>query len=128
MINLRHIGFGILALGLVSMTSCKDEEKEEATSPQTEMPASNTSNTTAALNPAHGQPGHDCTIPVGAPLNGSSASNTQVQPQMTSGNTSPVRVNNTNPTTTSGTAMKNPPHGQPGHDCTIPVGADLPQQ
>lgn len=123
MINLRNIGLGILAMGLVSMTSCKDEEKkEEAIAPQTEMPASNTTNTTAALNPAHGQPGHRCDMPVGAPLDGSAATNTQAQPQMTTGNTSPVRVNNTG---TTATPMKNPPHGQPGHDCTIPVGADL---
>ena len=130
MIILRNIGFGVLALGLVTMTSCKDEEKDEATSPTTEMPASNTNNTTAALNPAHGQPGHDCTIPVGAPLDRSAATNTQtqVQPQMSTGNTSPVRMNNTNTSTTTGTAMKNPPHGQPGHDCAVPVGADLPQQ
>lgn len=128
MINLRNIGFGILALGLISMTSCKDEEKnEESISTQTEMPASNTANSTAALNPAHGQPGHRCDMPVGAPLDGSPAANTQAQPQMTTGNTSPVRVNNTG--TTSATPLKNPPHGQPGHDCTIPVGADLnPQQ
>lgn len=126
MINLRNIGFGILALGLISMTSCKDEEKSEAASTQTEMPASNTSNTTAALNPAHGQPGHRCDMPVGAPLDGAPATNTQAQPQMTTGNTSPVRVNN-NATSTGNTATpaKNPPHGQPGHDCTIPVGADL---
>ena len=127
MIKLRNLGYGILALGLVSMTSCKDEEKTETTPVQTEAPASNTTNTTAALNPAHGQPNHRCDLPVGAPLDGSAAMNTQtqVQPQM-SGNTSPVRVNNAG--TSTGTAMKNPPHGQPGHDCTIPVGADLPQQ
>jgi len=130
MIKLRNIGFGILAFGLVSMTSCKNEEKSEAPSNQTEVPASNTSNTTAALNPAHGQPGHRCEIPVGAPLDGSATSTntqTQAQPQMTNG-TSPVRVNNSGTTTSSGTAMKNPPHGQPGHDCAVPVGADLPQQ
>lgn len=131
MINLRNIGIGIVAMGMISLTSCKDEEKRETTSPQTEMPASN-SNTTAALNPAHGQPGHRCEIPVGAPLDGSSTTNTQTQPQMTTSNPtgtmSPVRVNNTNTGTSTGTAMKNPPHGQPGHDCAVPVGADLPQQ
>lgn len=131
MINLKNIGFGILALGLISMTSCKDEEKNEETSPATVMPASNTNtNPTAALNPAHGQPGHDCTIPVGAPLDRSAATNTQTQtqPQMTTGTNSPVRMNNTATGTNTGTAMKNPPHGQPGHDCAVPVGADLPQQ
>ncbi len=128
MTNLRNIGFGILALGLISMTSCKDEEKNEANSNETEVPASNdnTTNTTAQLNPAHGQPGHDCTIPVGAPLDGSAATSQQAQPQNTTGNnTSPVRLNNSNGSTSSANPTKNPPHGQPGHDCTIPVGADL---
>ncbi len=129
MINLRNIGLGILAMGIITLTSCKDEKKDEVNAPQTEMPGSNTSNITAALNPAHGQPGHRCDMPVGAPLDGSTATNTQVQPQTTMGNTSPVRMNSTNPTTTTaGTPTKNPPHGQPGHQCSIPVGADLPQQ
>lgn len=128
MTKLRNFGFGMLALALISMTACKDEKKDEPTSTPTEVPASNTDNTTAALNPAHGQPGHRCDMPVGAPLDGSAATNTQVQPQTTMGNTSPVRMNSGNPsTTTTGTPTKNPPHGQPGHDCTIPVGADLNQ-
>lgn len=120
--NLKNIAFGILTLCFVVTTSCKNEEKNETTSPQTETPASNSSNTTAALNPAHGQPGHRCDIPVGAPLDGSAPTSTQVKPQAPTNNISPVRVNNYG---TTATPKKNPPHGQPGHDCTIPVGADL---
>jgi hypothetical protein len=56
------------------------------------------------LNPPHGQPGHNCAIAVGAPLNSAPA----------------TTLNNT--TTSSG---KNPPHGQPGHRCDIAVGAPL---
>ena len=67
-----------------------------------------------ALNPPHGEPGHDCAIPVGAPLNSTPQSNSQ-----------PIQLNATgtdNATTAEGL---NPPHGQPGHDCAIPVGAPL---
>jgi hypothetical protein len=37
-------------------------------------------NSNAKLNPAHGQPGHRCDIAVGAPLDGSTAAKTAVQP------------------------------------------------
>lgn len=122
--QLRKIGLGILAVCVMGFTSCKDEEKTNATPTQSEVQTNENPKTTAAVNPAHGQPGHDCTIPVGAPLNqGSSTQATQQQQQQqttTSGTSSPVRLNNSTATPT-----KNPPHGQPGHDCTVPVGADL---
>ena len=60
------------------------------------------------LNPAHGAPGHDCAIAVGAPL--SSAANgspAMVQPSM------------------NNEVKLNPAHGAPGHDCAIAVGAPL---
>lgn len=113
-----------MAVAVMSFTSCKDEEKTAATPTQSEVDTNENPKTTAALNPAHGQPGHDCTIPVGAPLDQNSASGTTTQQQQqqmtTSGTSSPVRLNNSTATPT-----KNPPHGQPGHDCTVPVGADL---
>ena len=65
-------------------------------------------NTANAVNPAHGQPGHVCSIPVGAPLSSAPES-----PNAASVNSS---------TTTPG---KNPAHGQPGHRCDIAVGAPL---
>lgn len=80
-----------------------------------------------ALNPPHGQPGHRCEIPVGAPLDGSAATNAAPtaapapspapmfnQPAGQAGQTAPAN------------AKINPPHGQPGHDCAVPVGAPLP--
>lgn len=59
--------------------------------------------TAPGMNPAHGQPGHRCDIPVGSPLNAPSAKATtpQTPPGM------------------------NPAHGQPGHRCDIAVGAPL---
>jgi hypothetical protein len=57
--------------------------------------------TPKGMNPPHGQPGHRCDIPVGAPLN-----------------SKPATPNNV-------AKGKNPPHGQPGHLCELPVGADL---
>ena len=73
-----------------------------------------------ALNPAHGQPGHDCAIPVGAHLNGSWTSSNAAQ-----GQTINVNNNNITPIKASGGAGINPPHGQPGHRCDIKVGDPL---
>lgn len=74
-------------------------QNQAPTSTQTTTPANATGEVT--LNPPHGQPGHDCAIPVGQPLSNSS-------------NGTPT--NNAN---------INPPHGQPGHRCDIAVGAPL---
>lgn len=118
---LKKINLFILGLGLVFMTSCKDEEKQPETMQQEQTEASATTNeTTPKLNPAHGQPGHDCALPVGAPLDGSQATNEQnttPTSQLPSTSVSPVRVNQT--------PSVNPAHGEPGHDCAVPVGAPL---
>ncbi len=67
-----------------------------------------------AVNPAHGQPFHDCNIAVGAPLPAAaqpaSAAPGQAVPSAP-GNKPGVRLN--------------PAHGQPGHRCEIAVGAPL---
>jgi hypothetical protein len=67
----------------------------------------------AAINPAHGKPGHRCDIPVGAPLNTAAvnAINKQVGPTL---------IN-----TTQNANQLNPAHGQPGHRCDIAAGAPL---
>lgn len=76
---------------------------------------------TVALNPPHGQPGHDCTIPVGSPLSGKPKINPQSPaPQATPALTAPSQKL----PFSNGVAL-NPPHGQPGHDCAIPVGQPL---
>lgn len=76
-----------------------------------------------ALNPPHGEPGHDCDIAVGAPLDGSGGQNIQpAQPalQPVSAQKPIMQVGS------EGDARLNPPHGQPGHDCDVAVGAPLP--
>jgi hypothetical protein len=81
--------------------------------------------TVAALNPAHGQPGHRCDIEVGAPLNSPAGAKPQAAaPQVQQ---QPVAM----PAPASSPAAKgsgrvNPAHGQPGHDCAVAVGAPLP--
>jgi len=86
--------------------------------------------TAPGMNPPHGQPGHRCEIAVGAPLNSAPAAKSAASTVTTSSpaisstpaaTTLPAAV--TQPTVTA--PGMNPPHGQPGHDCTIAVGAPL---
>jgi len=114
-----------------------------------------TPKTSASLNPAHGQPGHKCDIAVGAPLNSKTTSSTipPINLKTTPANSkttvdqptslpTPLPVNATQPiqssplnvslpqSTTPGQNSKvrlNPPHGQPGHDCSVPAGKPLKQ-
>ena len=87
----------------------------------------------AGMNPVHGQPGHRCDIPVGAPLNtptsGNKSQNITV-PTTTVTNT--PNVNSVTTTTTVEVAPTpegmNPPHGQANHRCDITVGAPLPKE
>jgi hypothetical protein len=93
------------------------------------------------MNPAHGQPGHRCDIPVGAPLNSPvakpvAATSTSAQsgstsqtftvtpPQATNANAVPALLSTEAPKVAEG---MNPAHGQPGHRCDIAVGAPLPK-
>ncbi|WP_460893925.1 hypothetical protein [Rufibacter soli] len=78
---------------------------------------------TAGLNPAHGQPGHRCDIQVGAPLSSAPAQ----APTITSGTPAPMPQAPVLPSAPPISTAKglNPPHGQPGHDCAVPVGAPL---
>ena len=113
------------------------------------------SQTTAGLNPAHGQPNHRCDIAVGAPLNSvpvpvkptvSSVTPGQTFSGMLANPQKPVAANTVvsnppvstpiqqsapakpnKPSTQSDkiTAGLNPAHGQPNHRCDIAVGAPL---
>lgn len=95
-----------LAGALLVSCSSEPENQNNLTLPDGTLPTLNSSSATApaglATNPAHGQPGHDCSIPVGAPLKPVAVAES---------NTSEVKLN--------------PEHGLPGHDCSIPVGAPL---
>lgn len=116
--------------------ACKDEKAaaQEATPQPQELtleqkkqmlqnaaPANTaTTSGTIAMNPAHGQPGHRCDIPVGAPLNSATgaSNNTPVQ-------TIDLNKEKTVPMPSSAANGINPPHGQPGHRCDIKVGDPL---
>ena len=91
----------------------------------------------SGLNPAHGQPGHRCDISVGAPLSTAPSTSTGSQQgaatplntQTISTDPNMISVPSTQPpaspaATTTAPGM-NPPHGQPGHDCAVAVGAPL---
>ena len=107
----------------------------------TSTPAPTPGTTAAGMNPAHGQPGHRCDIPVGAPLNSAPTTPTSTtttlpnnktmtvsQPVITTTGSNPPSLN-FNPaqaqTKTVTAPGMNPPHGEPGHRCDISVGAPL---
>ncbi len=84
----------------------------------------------SAPNPAHGQPGHRCDIAVGAPLNSAATIPSQPKVQQTVSATPASTV--VTPAAPAASAISadpnaklNPAHGQPGHDCSIAVGAPL---
>jgi hypothetical protein len=99
------------------------------------------------MNPAHGQPGHRCDIPAGAPLNSAPQKSSSPQVANTNTTSAPTIVNpgtmpalqptqavqnndasNAVPALISnGSGAKlNPEHGKPGHDCKVAVGQPLP--
>jgi hypothetical protein len=143
--TIHFLSLAFLLAGTASCNSGIDTSEDKAagapahtatpqplTGPQ--QPAANTptAGTSAALNPAHGQPGHRCELPVGAPLNSTSApamAPGAAAPLTLPGNASPQRVQ-VAPSMPQGnakgsTARLNPAHGQPGHDCNVPVGQPL---
>lgn len=89
-------------------------------------PAGGNAEGKVALNPEHGLPGHRCDIPVGAPLN-SPAGAAPAAPAI---NAAPAMAPQPSAAPAvsqpaAGGGRVNPPHGQPGHDCAVPVGAPL---
>jgi hypothetical protein len=90
--------------------------------PQGQTTATTAVATAKGMNPPHGQPGHKCEIPVGAPLNSVPKSNVVTSTQVTPSSNVVVTQKANSTVTPKG---MNPPHGQPGHKCDIPVGAPL---
>lgn len=117
----------------VSLTPLSDESGSEVLQPASPEPAAPQPMAgDAGLNPAHGQPGHRCDIPVGAPLNSPAGANAASAPMAAP---SQMQVERALPPPTAPAASStpgqasgkiNPPHGQPGHDCAVPVGSPLP--
>ena len=88
------------------------------------------SSSSAALNPAHGAPGHRCEISVGAPLNSAPAAgakpvNSPASNIISSSPTIAPTVQAPANAVSSTGAKLNPAHGQPGHDCKVAVGQPL---
>ncbi|MCV9930026.1 hypothetical protein OIU83_20365 [Flavobacterium sp. LS1R49] len=112
---------------LVKLGLAKDTTKANSTV-QTPAPAANPNTVmgaTGGINPAHGQPGHRCDVAVGVPLNSAPTQTTQqVTTQTQTTTATPVVTTTSQPTTVTAKGM-NPPHGQKGHRCDIPVGAPL---
>ncbi len=112
---------------VAKVDSTNTEAKTEVAQPnqvQVAAPAP----TTAGLNPEHGMPGHRCDIPVGQPLNSAPAPAPTVgmNPAPTVQQITPVAPQQ--PATPQAIGPKpalNPAHGEPHHDCAIPVGDPL---
>jgi hypothetical protein len=125
-----------VAIGNTPKTSILDQAgiKTNAQYTATTTPAP-TAVTAPGMNPPHGQPGHRCDIPVGQPLSSAPAQATQNVTVNNDGTkTIQIDPNSLQPgkftVDKTGKAIKtapgmNPPHGQPGHRCDIPVGQPL---
>lgn len=103
----------------VFLSACGSKsDTNETTTPPTGI---NSTSAAPLINPPHGQPGHDCAVPDGAPLPQKGA----VQPQLQNNPPAATQVP-TMPTVDMSKSLKiNPAHGQPGHRCDIAVGAPL---
>lgn len=127
-----------VAVNNTPKTSILDQAGIKTNAQYTATPAP-TAVTAPGMNPPHGQPGHRCDIPVGQPLNSKPAP-TQAQATQNvvvnknGSQTIQIDPNSLQPgkftVDKTGKAVKtapgmNPPHGQPGHRCDIPVGQPL---
>jgi hypothetical protein len=144
----------IFSVFLLAVFACNNTAKDDKSETIEENPITNTSesgeegintdpivstgnassgSSSGKLNPPHGEPGHRCDIAVGAPLDSEpnkTLSIDNVPPPSPSNTITPAPSGNTtigSSNTNSGSTPPgmNPPHGEPGHDCAIPVGAPL---
>ncbi len=102
------------------------------TMPDTSFEAASAATTSPKLNPEHGKPGHRCDIAVGAPLNSPAGTTIATTKPATPLPATPTINQESSQipleTDSSGNLVRlNPAHGQPGHDCSIPVGKPLKQ-
>ncbi|WNM20395.1 hypothetical protein [Flavobacterium capsici] len=112
------------------------QQPQQTVTPAPQPVAQNQVVTKPGMNPPHGQPGHRCDIQVGAPLSSPPGAKPATMGTATAKHLDPSMFTTTpaaSPATAETTAVvtepgKNPPHGQEGHVCSIPVGADLPKE
>ena len=124
---------------LLACNSSIDQNRDNT--PPAPVPVNNVSlpqgiNTTApatavtGINPAHGQPGHNCDVAPGAPMP-AAGNSTAITPAGTAAPVPPqatmtapvIRLPQTGAVTPA--ARINPAHGQVGHDCGVAVGQPL---
>lgn len=147
---MKKIVYILLTLSIIACNSKKPETastyaatpngiadlQKPAATQTTAKPGETTATSNLLLNPAHGQPGHDCSIAVGAPLKAGTRAVTQTpqpqpQPQTVQTVTPQPTITTTNTpqiataTVDSKNQKLNPAHGQPNHRCDIAVGAPL---
>lgn len=126
----------ILGFSILIFTACGNEGSEtedntqdstvsvQVNTPVPDSVANNIPDLQAEVNPPHGEPGHRCDIAVGAPLN-SPPGEQQAAPQVQQ--VQPNLSTQPNQAAQPAAGQKlNPAHGEPGHDCSIAVGAPLP--
>lgn len=122
----------LIGLAFCACSNDKTQKEQTAITPTptgiSGLQSNNISNTNTApvnnsnliYNPAHGAPGHDCSIAVGALLN-KNAQKPTAQPTTTTVTKPAVAENKVE----EKSAKLNPAHGAPGHDCAVAVGAPL---
>ena len=117
---------------VVPFTEVGNQMKSQAASEQQAVNNATMPTTSVAkgMNPAHGQPGHRCDIPVGAPLNAPAVATNQqnTNASTTAVTTTPVQMTSNQAESTTTAEGMNPPHGQANHRCDIAVGAPLPNE
>lgn len=128
----------LLGLSVLIFTACGNEGTEtddstpdstvsvQVNTPVADSVANNIPDNQAAVNPPHGEPGHRCDIAVGAPLNSPPGEQPQVQMQEVQPNLNTQPQLQAQPAQNTSGQKLNPAHGEPGHDCSVAVGAPLP--
>ncbi|MDQ3190850.1 MAG: hypothetical protein M3Q58_04580 [Bacteroidota bacterium] len=135
---MKTLSFLLILSSLLFFTACSETENNETVEAVDLVGTDKNENTSTLnnpvnienqfkdagkLNPAHGEPGHRCEIAVGAPLDSEptqpNVTSIQQQPDL------PAPVFTPPADKTPVAKGTNPPHGEPGHDCAIAVGAPL---
>lgn len=97
----------LIALVALFMAACQSStpknENSNISSPTVNSLETTETDAVPAFNPEHGQPHHDCSLAVGAPLVAKEGAVESEAKQV----------------------QLNPEHGQPGHRCDLAVGAPL---
>jgi hypothetical protein len=100
-----------------AVSACQSNNKKEPTNIQAGQKPTH--------NPAHGQPFHDCALPVGAPLTANAGEIQQAAPTIAEPVAEPKIEIKQQAAPVNNNVKLNPAHGEPGHKCELPVGAPL---